>query len=327
MRTGCDRDVLFCNIDTDTEALGVDIGEVMLGLFGIFVGHIEADMVDRMDLHLVIDRPSDDVTRRKTETRIVFLHKLLAVGQTQDTSVPTHGFGDEVGWMGLGGVEEARRMELHKLHVLDQSLGAIDHGDAVSGCDLGVGGGGIDSTRSAGSHERDAAEVGVYLLGLGVEDIRTVTLDIGGTSGDAYTQMVLRDDLHGKMVLQHLDMRVAAHRCHQSALDLRTGVIGMVQDTELRVTAFAVQIELTVLFAVEVHTPLDQFLDAFGGVAYHLFNGGRVTEPVTGDHRIVDMFLKIVHQEVRHRGDTSLGFGGVSFLEGGLAAQGYLVLA
>ena len=54
--------------------------------------------------------------------------------------------------MGLTGVEECRRVELYKLHILHFALGAINHRNTVSGSDIWVGGSGIDSARSARSH-------------------------------------------------------------------------------------------------------------------------------------------------------------------------------
>ena len=89
--------------------------------------------------------------------------------------------------MGLFGVVEARRVELYKLHILDLPFRTIDHSYTISGSDLGVGGGRIDRTRSPSRHERDSAQVGVYLLRLGIEDIGSVALDIGGTACDANT--------------------------------------------------------------------------------------------------------------------------------------------
>ena len=143
---------------------------------------------------------------------------------------------------------------------------------------------------------------------------------------DAHTQVVLRDDLHGKVVLQHIDERVIAYRGHQSALDLCTGIIGVVKDTELRVSALAVQIILSVGVLVEVHAPLHQFLYLFGCTAYHLLHGCRIANPVAGYHRVVDMLVEIIDQQVSHRCYAALGFGGVRLVEGGLAAQGDPVL-
>ena len=197
--------------------------------------------------------------------------------------------------MGLSRVEQTRRVELDELHILHRTLGTIDHRNAVTGRNLGVGRCRIDSACSTGCHERDTAQVGVYLLRLGVEDIRTVALDIGGATGYPYAQMMLRDDLYGEMILQHFDIGVIAHRSHQTALDLKSRVVRMVQNSELRVSAFPMQVKRAILFLVEVNTPMHQFFDSLRGVLNHLFHCGRVTQPVTRYHRIVDMFLKIVH--------------------------------
>ena len=276
MRARSHRDILLGDVDTDRKALGVDIGEMMFGLLRIFVRYIQTHMIDGMDLHLIIDGTCHDITRCQTQTRVVFLHELFAVRQSQNTSVPAHGFGDEVSRMRLFGIEQTRRVELHELHIFDQSFGTIDHRDTVSGSYLGVGGGGIDRSRSSGGHQGDTAQIGVDLLGLGIEDIRSVAFDIRRASGNANAQMVLRDDLHGKMILQYVDIRIIAHRFHQTPLDLRTRVIGMVEDTELGVSAFAVQVKITVFFLIEVNAPVDQFLNPSRCITYHLFHCPRV---------------------------------------------------
>ena len=116
--------------------------------------------------------------------------------------------------MGLGWVKETGRVELHELHAFHFTFGTVHHRNTVSGRNLRVGGGGINRTRSAGSHECDTAQIGVDLLGLGIQDIRAVALDIRCASGDAYTQMVLCDDLYRKMMFQHLNIRVVTHRFH-----------------------------------------------------------------------------------------------------------------
>lgn len=47
----------------------------------------------------------------------------------------------------------------------------------------------------------------------------------------------------------------------------------MVQDTELGMAAFAVQVEFAVLVLVEMHAPVDQLSDLFRSLTYHLFYG------------------------------------------------------
>ena len=312
--------IVLRDVYSDAQALGIDIGEVVFRLLGIFVGHVQTDMIYRVDFHLVVYRAGHDVTRRQTQTRVVFLHKLLAVRQTQYAAVAAHGFGDQVGWMRLLRIKEAGRVELHKLHVLHHALGAIDHRYAVAGSYLGIGGRGIYSPRTTRSHQRDAAEERVDLLRLGIQYVGAVALDVRRTARDAHTQVVLRDDLYGKVVLQHVDIRILAHRSHQSALYLGARIVGMVQDAELGVTALAVQVKAAILFLVEVHAPLHQFLDGTRRIAYHLLHGLRIAQPVARHHRVVDVFLKIIHLQVGHRGDTALRLGRVGLFQAGLTA-------
>ena len=152
-------------------------------------------------------------------------------------------------------------MELHKLHVGYCSLGTIHHGNAVACRDDGIGGCLIDSTAATCTHHRDLRQVGVHLLGIRVQHIGAIAVDIGGTTCHLSAKMVLGDDLHGKVVLLDIDVRTSAYGCHQAPLDLSSGIVGMVQDTELRVSSLAVQVEVALLVLIEVHPPVHQFLD------------------------------------------------------------------
>ena len=216
-------------------------------------------------------------------------------------------------------------MELDELHILDLPLGTIDHGYTVAGSYLRVGRRGIDGPRSSGSHQRDAAQVSIDLLRLRIENVCSVALDIGCPARHTDAQMVLRNDLHGKMILQHLDIGVVAYRFHQSALDLETGIIRMVKNAELRMSSLAVEIEGSVLFLVEINAPVDEFLNASGGIAYHLLHCRRVAQPVAGYHRVMDMFVEIIHQQVGDGGDASLRLGCIRFVQRRFATQGNTV--
>ena len=187
VRARCHRDILLRDIDADTQAFSVDIGKVMLGLFGVFVGHVKAHMIDGVDLHLVVYRTCHDVARREGQARVVFLHELFAVRQTKNATVTTHSLCDEISRVSLGGVVETGRVELNELHILDRTFRTIDHGDTVAGSYLGVGSGRIDRTRSSGCHEGDTTQVRINLLRLRVEDIGSVALDIGCTTCHANT--------------------------------------------------------------------------------------------------------------------------------------------
>ena len=85
---------------------------------------------------------------------------------------------------------------------------------------------------------------------------------------------------------------------HQSALYLRTGVVGMMEYAELGVSTLAMEVELSVLFLVEVDTPLHQFLNLFGSHTYHLLYSLTVADIVAGNHGVLDMLVEVVNQKV-----------------------------
>ena len=138
--------------------------------------------------------------------------------------------------------------------------------------------------------------------------------------------MVLRDDFYGKMVLLDFNVWTSTDCFHQSALNLSTGIVGMVQDAEFRVSALAVQVELTILLAVEIHAPLYQFLDLLRSLAHHLLNGLAVADVVAGNHRVFNVLVEIVKLQIGHTGHTTLGKRRVGFVESGLTDDAYLAL-
>ena len=126
------------------------------------------------------------------------------------------------------GVVEHRRVELYEFHVGHRSLGAIDHGYAVARGDNGIRGGEIDGSAAACTHDSDFRQVGVDLLGDRVEYVGPIALDVRRAACDADAQVMLGDDFDGKMVFLDLDVGTGFHGLHQSALNLSTGIVGMV---------------------------------------------------------------------------------------------------
>ena len=127
--------------------------------------------------------------------------------------------------MSFGRIVKHRGVKLHELHVLDRSLGPINHGNAVARGDVWIGRGGIHSTRSACCHQGDAAQEGVYLMGIGIQDVCAVALDVGRFARHLNAQMVLGDDFNSEMVFQHSDVLVGSHGIHQSSLNLKARII------------------------------------------------------------------------------------------------------
>ena len=138
---------------------------------------------------------------------------------------------------------------------------------------------------------------------------------------------MLRDDLHGEMIFQYLYGGMIAYCLHEAALYLSSCVVGMMQDTELRVTSLAVQVICPILLLIEVHAPLHQVLDTFGSIAHHLFHCRGVADVVARYHRVLYVLFEVIHQQVGHSRYASLSLGCVGILECGLAHQGNFSLA
>ena len=327
MGAGGNGDVLACDVNAQAHALGVDVGEVALGGLGFFVCDVQADVIQAVNLHFVVYGACHDVARSQGEAFIILLHELFAVGQTQYAAVAAHGLGNEIGGMRLLRIVEYGGMELHELHVLYLALGTVDHGYAVAGGNVGVGRGGVYGSGSARGHQCETAQIGVNLSGLGIQYVGAVAFDVGRAASDADAQVVLCDDFHGKVVFQHFNVGIAAHGFHQSALYLGSGIVGMVEDAEFGVSAFAVQVEIAVLLLVEVHAPFDEILYALRSVLYNLFHGIGVADEVSGNHGVLDVFLKVVHAEVGNGGYSALGLGGVGLFERSLAYQSHSSLS
>ena len=125
------------------------------------------------------------------------------------------------------------------------------------------------------------------------------------------------------MVGQYGDVGVLLHSFNEAGLYLCTRIVLMVEDAEFGVAAFFVQVKLSVLLFVEVHSPFDEFLDLFGGIAHHLLYGFTVAYPVTRNHGIFDMLFKIVYGQIGDRGDTSLCKISVCLFQTCLTNEGY----
>ena len=148
-------DILLGDVDAQIQAVLVDVGEVVLGLLGILVGHVQEDVVLASLFHLTIDGAGYHIARCQRQARVILLHELLAAQIAQHAAVTTHGLGDEEGRT-VAGMIQRGGVELHKFHVLHRTLGTIHHGDAVTSCHQRVGRGVINTTNATRSHQCDA---------------------------------------------------------------------------------------------------------------------------------------------------------------------------
>ena len=160
---------------------------MMFCFLRIFMRYIQADMVDCMNLHLIIDSSCNDVSWCERKTWVVFVHEFFTIRQTQNTAVTAHGFRNEVSRVCLAWVIKAGRVELHKFHIFDDTFGAMNHCYPVSGSNLRIRGCGINRACASGCHKGDAAEVCVNLLSLRIEDIGAIALNIRCTTCNAHS--------------------------------------------------------------------------------------------------------------------------------------------
>ncbi len=103
-------------------ALVIDIGEMPARFLGVLVGHVKAYMVKTVYFHLLVYGTRHDITRRKRQALVVFLHERFARRQTQYAAVTAHSLGDEKCRMCLTGMIQCRGMELNELHIGHRSF-------------------------------------------------------------------------------------------------------------------------------------------------------------------------------------------------------------
>ena len=295
----------------------------MLCLLRVLMRHVKIDMRDAVLLHLAVDGAGYDVAGRKRQPAVILFHKRVAVGQFQHCTVATHGLCDEVGRMGLTGVIERRGMELHELHILHCSLGAVDHCFTVACSNDGVGGRLVDSSTATCTHDGNLAQIGVHLV-FRVKHIGSVTIDVRSAPCDPGTEMMLRDDFHGKVILLDFNVGIGPDGGHERALYLGAGVVGMMEDAELGVAALTMEVVLSVGLLIEVRPPLHKLFNLTGRFRHHLSHGIRVVDVVTGNNGVVDVLLEVVFHEVGDRRYAALGKLGIGLVERSLADDTYL---
>ena len=110
--------------------------------------------------------------------------------------------------------------------------------------------------------------------------------------------MVLGDNFYSKVVFLDVDIGIVAYSLHQSALYLCTSIVLVVQYAELRVSALAMQVKLTLVCLVKVHTPVHQFTYLFWGHFYYLFYSLWIADVIASNHCIFNMFLEVIQFEI-----------------------------
>ena len=127
-----DGDRSLGHVDPQPEQLFVDGGEMLHHELGRLVADVEMDVIEAVTFDLIVVGPRHDIARGKLHPlRVIFLHVPLARDRVQQTPAFTaHGFGNQE----ILDVEivEARRVELHHLHVGNARACPPGHGDTIA---------------------------------------------------------------------------------------------------------------------------------------------------------------------------------------------------
>ena len=203
----CNGYIVFCYVYAQRHALVVDVGEVVLGLFGVLVRYVEIYAFVAAHLHFVVDGSGNYVARGERAAFVVFLHELLAVFGAEYGSVAAHGFGYEKAGA-FSGVVQRGGVELYEFHVFYFAFGTVNHSYSVACGYRRVGGGAIYVAYSSGGYKGRFRQERVYVVGVLVEYIYAVTGNVGGVAGYVYPQMVLGYQLYGEGVFEYFYLGV-----------------------------------------------------------------------------------------------------------------------
>ncbi len=259
-----DRDGRAGDVDAEVEALGVDGREVAADEVGVLVADVQVHAVRAQPLHLVVDGAGNDVTGRELGALVEARHEPAAVRQEQTPALAAHRLGDQERLDVR--VVEARRVELHELHVRDATARAPGHGDPVAGRDVGVARVEVHLARAAGGQHHEAGRHGADPAGGDVEQVGA-----DAALGPAAARRG-GDEVYGDVVLEQRRVRPGAQLVDEGVLDLEPGGVGGVDDPAMAVPALARQVvgrPRLVRGAGEVRSLLLQPADVAGPALHH----------------------------------------------------------
>ncbi len=231
--------------------------------------------------------------------RRITLHEALAVLVQQIAAFTTAPFGHQYPCPG-----DAGGVELPHLHVLHADSGTQGHADAVTGIDVGVGGGLVDATGAAGGQHGG--------LGLEVDDLAALHVDGGTTHHVAVLvlhqiqRIPLGED--GGLVLDVLLVQ-GVQQGVAGTVGSRRGTGGLLATEILGLTAKRTLVDGTVVEAGEGQTHVLQLIDGFRAGLAHVFDRFLVTDIVGALDGVIHVPLPVVVMGIA-QGDRDPALGG-----------------
>ena len=244
------------------------------------------------------------------------MHELFTTKITQHGTIAAHSLCNQERRT-VAGMEQRCGMELYELHVLNSTLGTVHHGNTIACGYKGIGSCGIYSSHTSGRHQCDSRQKFVDATRIGIQHIGAIASDTWSAPRHYLSEMVLRDYLYSKMIFVNIDIWILTYTLDKTLLNLKAGIVGMVQYPEFRMPAFTMQIKITVGIAVEVHSPFQKLTYLLRGFGNHFAHCLWVAQTVTGYHRILDMLVEIINGKISHRGYTTLCKCRIGFIKSG----------
>ena len=228
----------------------------------------------------------------------ITLHEALAIFIEQIAAFTAATFGHQHPCPG-----DAGRVELPHLHVLHADPGAQRHADAVTCVDVGIGGGLVDTTGTAGGQHGG--------LGLEVDDFAALHID-GGTANDV-TVLVLHQIQRiplgedGGLVLDVLliegvqqGVAGTVGRSRSTGSLLATEILGL--------TAKRTLVDSAVVETGEGQAHVLQLIDGFGAGLAHVLDGFLITDVIGAFYGVIHVPLPVVVVGIAQRNrDAALG--------------------
>jgi len=214
-------------------------------------------------------------------------------------------------------VIQACGVELDKLHVCDTASGTPCHRDAVTGGHVRVGRIEVYLAGTAGGDHRAACADREHSTIRDVEDVCTQA------AFGRMPHLVAKNQIDTNMVFHHVDVRVLAHLFGQCCLHRRAGRICRVDDSPVRMPAFAGQViaERGFVFTRKRYASIDQPFDGLLAMLDDESRRDRITETCARSERVLNMGFDAVGR-IKHGSDAALSPGACAVGQGSFGHQG-----
>lgn len=145
-------------------------------------------------------------------------------------------------------MEKGGGMELYKFHVLYCSFGTVHHSNAVSRSYQWIGCIAVYRFASACCHYSYFGQERIHFSCFLIQYVSTETFDARRMAGDDNSQMMLGNDFYRIVICKYGNIGMGFYRFYQAGLYFSSCIVFVVQDAELGMASFFVEVEFSILF-------------------------------------------------------------------------------